>query len=104
MSVLESHVDVRSAEFDQNRAHHEGLAQTLAERLARVREGGGARARERQRAQGKKTARERIESLLDAGSPFLEIAPLAAWAMYGGEAPAAGIVTGIGRVRGGECM
>ena len=104
MSVLESHVDVHSAEFDHNRSYHEGLARTLAERLARVQEGGGAQARERHRSQNKMTARERIDSLLDARSPFLEIAPLAAWDMYGGEAPAAGIVTGIGRVRGGECM
>jgi len=104
MSVLESHVDTRSQEFNDNRAYHEGLARALQERLARVREGGGPRARERQRAQGKWTARERIDRLLDAGSPFLEIAPLAAWDMYDGEAPAAGLVTGIGRVRGRECV
>jgi 3-methylcrotonyl-CoA carboxylase beta subunit len=104
MSVLASVVDVRSAEFEANRAYHEALARTLAERLALVRQGGGARAQTRQREQGKKTARERIDLLLDSGSPFLEIAPLAAWGMYGGDAPAAGIVTGIGRVRGVECM
>jgi acetyl-CoA carboxylase carboxyltransferase component len=104
MSILESHVDVESAEWEANRTYHEGLARTLAERLARVREGGGPRAQQRHREQGKKTARERIDRLLDAGSPFLEIAPLAAWEMYGGEAPAAGIVTGIGRVCGQECL
>ncbi len=104
MSLLESHVDLHSAEFRANRAHHEGLARTLAERLATVREGGGARAQRRHREQGKKTARERIDLLLDPQSPFLEIAPLAAWGMYGGEAPAAGIITGVGRIRGLECM
>ncbi len=104
MSILESHVDVESAEWEANRAHHEALARTLADRLAAVREGGGPRAQQRHREQGKKTARERIDLLLDAGSPLLEIAPLAAWELYGGEAPSAGIVTGIGRVRGQECM
>ena len=104
MPVLESQIDPRSAEYTANRAHHEGLAKTLQERLARVREGGGERAQRRHREQGKKTARERIDLLLDPASPFLEIAPLAAWNMYGGEAPAAGLVTGIGRVRGIECM
>ena len=104
MSVLESSINLRSAEFEANRAHHEALARTLAERLALVRQGGGPRAQARLREQGKKTARERIDVLLDPGSPFLEIAPLAAWGMHEGEAPAAGIVTGIGRVRGVECM
>jgi 3-methylcrotonyl-CoA carboxylase beta subunit len=69
-----------------------------------VRRGGGERAHRRHREQGKMTARERIETLLDPGSPFLEIAPLAAWEMYGGEAPGAGIVAGIGRVSGVEVM
>jgi acetyl-CoA carboxylase carboxyltransferase component len=104
MAVLESQVDTRSPEFAANRAHHEGLARTLAERLAKVREGGGVRAQQRHREQGKKTARERIELLLDSASPFLELAPFAAWGMYGGEAPGAGLVVGIGRVRGHECM
>ncbi|HET9001283.1 MAG TPA: carboxyl transferase domain-containing protein [bacterium] len=104
MPPLESQIDTQSAEFAANRAHHEGLARTLAERLAKVRAGGGERAQRRQREQGKKTARERIDLLLDPASPFLETAPLAAWNMYGGEAPSAGLVTGIGRVRGTECM
>ena len=104
MPTLESQIDTQSAEFVANRAHHEGLARTLAERLAKVRAGGGERAQRRQREQGKKTARERIDLLLDPASPFLETAPLAAWNMYGGEAPSAGLVTGIGRVRGIECM
>ncbi len=104
MPVLESLVDTRSAEYAANRAHYESLTRVLEERLAKVREGGGERAQRRQREQGKKTARERIDLILDPASAFLEIAPLAAWDMYGGEAPSAGLVTGIGRVRGLECM
>ena len=104
MPILESRIDTRSAEYAANRAHHEGLAKTLAERRARVRQGGGERAQRRHREQGKKTARERIDLLLDPASPFLEIAPLAAWDLYGGDAPAAGLVAGIGRVRGIECV
>jgi acetyl-CoA carboxylase carboxyltransferase component len=104
MSVLEPRVDTASPEFEANRAYHEGLARMLSERLEEVREGGGSRAQRRQREQGKATARERIQRLLDAESPFLEVAPLAAWGMYGGEAPAAGLLTGIGRIRGTECM
>ena len=104
MAVLDSQIDTRSAEFAANRAYHEGLARTLAERVTKVRAGGGPRAQRRHQEQGKKTARERIELLLDPTSPFLEVAPLAAWEMYGGEAPSAGIVTGVGRVRGVECM
>ncbi|MDR7420801.1 MAG: carboxyl transferase domain-containing protein [Armatimonadota bacterium] len=91
-----------SAEFAANRCYHEALAAELRERMAVVRRGGGERAHRRHREQGKMTARERIDALLDPGSPFLEIAPLAAWEMYGGEAPGAGIVTGIGRVSGLE--
>jgi 3-methylcrotonyl-CoA carboxylase beta subunit len=93
-----------SAEFAANRRHHEALAVQLRERLALVQRGGGERAQRRQRELGKMTARERIDALLDPTSPFLEIAPLAAWEMYGGEAPSAGIVTGIGRVAGLEVM
>lgn len=69
-----------------------------------VRVGGGERAQRRHREQGKTTARDRIDLLLDPASPYLEIAALAAWDMYRGEAPAAGLVSGIGRVRGIECM
>ena len=80
------------------------LAAELRERLARVREGGSAQARERHVARGKLLARERVDRLLDPGSPFLELSPLAATGMYGDEVPAAGIVTGVGRVAGRECV
>src|SRR5260370_38732125 len=76
----------------------------LRERLARAREGGGAKYVERHRAQGKLPVRDRIGRLLDPGSPFLELSPLAAYDMYDGDAPGAGLVTGIGRVSGREVM
>jgi acetyl-CoA carboxylase carboxyltransferase component len=104
MGVLESHVDVSSDEFRENRAHMEGLVADLRERLASARKGGGDDALRRHREQGKLTARERIERLLDPATPFLEIAALAAHGLYDGAAPSAGLVTGIGRVRGREVM
>jgi acetyl-CoA carboxylase carboxyltransferase component len=104
VSVLESHVDPRSAEFQENRAHMDALEEDLRERLAAARAGGGEEAVKRQRDQGKLLARERIERLLDPGTPFLEIAALAAMGLYDGAAPSAGLVTGIGRVRGREVM
>src|SRR6185503_15579289 len=104
MAVIESHADATSAEFAENRAHMDRLEADLRERLAASRAGGGAEAVERQRSQGKLLARERIERLLDPGSPFLEVAALAAHGLYDGAAPSAGLVTGIGRVRGREVM
>jgi 3-methylcrotonyl-CoA carboxylase beta subunit len=102
MTAIRSLVRTDGPQFAASRRHHEALAAELRERLAAVRRGGGERAHLRHREQGKMTARERIDALLDPGSPFLEIAPLAAWDMYGGEAPCAGLVTGIGRVSGLE--
>jgi acetyl-CoA carboxylase carboxyltransferase component len=104
MPVIESHVDTDAAEFRDNLAHMEGLEGELRARLAEARAGGGPEAVERQRSQGKLLARERVERLLDAGSPFLELGALAAHGMYEGAAPCAGLVTGVGRVRGREVM
>jgi acetyl-CoA carboxylase carboxyltransferase component len=104
MSVLESHVDASGAEFRENREHMASLEADLSARLAEARRGGGEEAEKRQRAQGKLLARERVERLLDAGTPFLEIGALAGSGLYDGAAPAAGLVTGIGRVRGREVM
>ena len=104
MDRLRSRVRTDSAEFRANRAAMTALVRELAERRAAAREGGGPAARERLRGQGKLAARERIERLLDEDSPFLELAPLAAWDMYGGAAPAAGLVAGIGRVSGREAL
>jgi 3-methylcrotonyl-CoA carboxylase beta subunit len=80
------------------------LAAELRERLARVRLGGDEAARARHAERGKLLARERIDRLLDPGSPFLELSPLAAWDLYEDDVPSAGIVTGIGRVEGVPCM
>src|SRR3954451_15634675 len=104
MQTLETHVDRADPAFSANRERMQALVVELRERLARPREGGGAKYIERHRAQGKLPVRERIERLLDPGSPFLELSPLAATNMYDDDAPAAGIVTGIGRVSGREVM
>jgi 3-methylcrotonyl-CoA carboxylase beta subunit/propionyl-CoA carboxylase len=104
MDVLDTHIQPDSQQFADNRAAMTALVAQLRERLARVREGGGPKYLERHRAQGKLPARERIDRLLDPGSSFLEIAPLAAFDMYDDDAPAAGVVIGIGRVSGREVM
>src|SRR5687767_13279447 len=104
MEILSSSVDTSSPEFQQNSGHHKNLANELKERLARVYEGGGEKYRKRQEEQGKLFVRERIERLLDPGSPFLELSALAAWDLYDNEGPGAGIVTGIGRVSNREVM
>jgi 3-methylcrotonyl-CoA carboxylase beta subunit len=104
MDVLESQLRTGDPAFALNRERMSGLVAEYRARLAQVRQGGGARGIERQRAQGKLTARERIDLLLDPGSPFLELSALAAWDLYDGEAPGAGLVTGIGRVSGREVM
>ena len=104
MDVLETHIDTSSDGFKANAERMAGLVAELRERTADVRAGGGPRYMERHRAQGKLPVRERIDRLLDAGSPFLELSPLAAWDLYDNEAPAAGIVTGIGRVSGREVL
>src|SRR3954464_13452993 len=82
----------------------EELVAELRERSAQVAAGGGEQAMERHRSRGKLPARERVDRLLDPGSAFLELNALAAWDMYEGQAPAAGVVTGIGVVEGRECV
>jgi 3-methylcrotonyl-CoA carboxylase beta subunit/propionyl-CoA carboxylase len=91
-------------DYSENLAYHRGLAEALRERIARVRLGGGDKGRARQEAQGKLFVRERIDRLLDAGSPFLELSPLAGWGLYEDQAPGGGMVTGVGRVAGKEVM
>jgi len=83
---------------------HRRLVAELNARLAMAAQGGNERARERHVSRGKLLPRERVDRLLDPGSPFLELAPLAAGGMYGDESPGAGIITGIGRVSGRECV
>ena len=104
MAVLKSAVNTRSAEFQANAEAMRKLVEDLRRQVDRVREGGGAAAREKHVARGKLLPRERIRLLLDVGSPFLELSQLAAHGLYGDEVPAAGIITGIGRVSGRECM
>ncbi|GLE00310.1 hypothetical protein PINS_up009038 [Pythium insidiosum] len=103
-NVLDGKINTKSEQFQESMAQMEQLTAELKQRIARVRQGGGPKARERHESRGKLFVRDRIDTLLDPGSPFLEIAPLAAYDMYGGEVPSAGIVTGIGRVNGIECM
>jgi propionyl-CoA carboxylase len=100
MVVLETRIDSSSAEFAANREHNQQLVADLRNRLARVRAGGGPEAVRRHRARGKLLARERIERLVDPGTPFLELSPLAANGMYDDEAPSAGLITGIGSIEG----
>src|SRR2546425_12325971 len=104
MDIIESHIRTDSPEFAENHARMTGLVAELRERLSSVHQGGGPRYLQRHREQGKLPVRERIDKLLDSGSPFLELSGLAAWDMYDNEAPAAGLVTGIGRVSGREVL
>jgi 3-methylcrotonyl-CoA carboxylase beta subunit/propionyl-CoA carboxylase len=104
MPVLESHVDTASADFRENAARMAALVGQLRERLAAAANGGGEEAVCRHREQGKLLVRERLERLLDTGTPFLEIGALAGYGLYEDQAPAAGLVCGIGRVRGREVM
>ena len=104
MSVLQPAVDVRSPGFRANAERMAGLVEALRSTVAGVAEGGGAVARKRHLDRGKLLPRERVHALLDGGTPFLELSQLAAHGMYGDEVPAAGIITGVGRVAGRECV
>jgi acetyl-CoA carboxylase carboxyltransferase component len=104
VAILETRVERGSDEFAANRGRMEELVDELRERTAKVAEGGGTEAVERHRTRGKMLARERVEALLDPGSSFLELNALAAWDLYEGEAPAAGVLTGIGVIDGRECV
>ena len=104
MSTLKSNLNARSAEFRTNAGAMSALVDDLRAKIDQVALGGGEAARAKHIARGKLLPRERVRSLLDAGSPFLELSQLAALNMYDNEAPCAGIITGIGRVLGQECM
>ncbi|HUP83325.1 MAG TPA: carboxyl transferase domain-containing protein, partial [Candidatus Limnocylindria bacterium] len=104
MDVIETQIDPRSEQFRANQTRLMALVAELRERTATVKRGGGERSVQRQREQGKLPVRERIDGLLDPGSPFLELSPLAAWDLYDGDAPGAGMVTGVGRVSGREVL
>ena len=104
MTRLPSRIDPRSSEFRDNAAQMEALVAELQDRLRQTNTGRGEEARAKHLARDKLLPRERIEALLDPGSPFLELASLAASGLYGDEAPAAGLVAGIGRVHGKEVL
>ena len=106
MPRLITQFDPTSNEFQGNVTYHKALAEELSAHTSRAHEGGGSKSVERHRARGKLLPRERIERILDNGSPFLELSALAAYGIYENEGgvPSAGIVTGIGRVHGRECM
>jgi 3-methylcrotonyl-CoA carboxylase beta subunit len=104
MAKLSSLIDPRSEAFRENAASMQAQVAELRARHAHVAEGGGKRAIEKHLSRGKLLPRERVRRLLDEGAPFLELSALAAGGMYNDEVPAAGLITGIGRVSGRECM
>ena len=104
METLKSKLDTRSADFLANAAQLRGLVEDLRGQVAHTARGGSEAARERHTTRGKLLPRERVERLLDAGAPFLEIGQLAAHDLYDGVAPGAGLIAGVGRVQGVECV
>ncbi|MDQ3988994.1 MAG: methylcrotonoyl-CoA carboxylase, partial [Actinomycetota bacterium] len=102
--TLSSSADPTGAAYHRNTEAHTALVGELAGHLAAARLGGPDEARQRHVERGKLLPRDRVDSLLDPGSPFLELSPLAAHGLYDGQAPAAGIISGIGRVSGRECV
>lgn len=104
MSRIHSRLDTASPDYLANRSAMQGLIEDLHARLEEIAQGGGAANNARHQARGKLLPRERIDRLLDPGSPFLELSALAAWQVYDEPVPAAGILTGIGRVSGRLCM
>ena len=104
MPALGSAMEPRSAGYRANDAAMRALLADLHRQTDRMAQGGGARSRERHVARGKLLPRDRVQMLIDPGSPFLELSPLAAFGMYGDESPGASLITGIGRVSGRECV
>jgi 3-methylcrotonyl-CoA carboxylase beta subunit len=104
MTAIVSRINPRAEDFLRNAAAMGALVADLRAQVARIGEGGGPVARDRHTSRGKLLPRERVRTLLDPGTPFLELSQLAAFGMYGGEAPGAGIITGVGRVSGHECV
>ncbi|PHQ66553.1 MAG: hypothetical protein COB93_11870 [Sneathiella sp.] len=104
MTVLKSNLNSRSDDFKSNAAHMTSLIADLNEKISVIKQGGGERAREKHLSRGKLLPRERVRKLLDPGSPFLEFSQMAAWDMYGGGINSAGLITGIGRIEGRECV
>jgi len=104
MTALHSTINAKSPEFARNAAAMKALVEDFRAKLEQVRQGGSEDARAKHVARGKLLARERIDLLIDPGTPFLELSALAAYDMYGGDVPCAGLITGIGQIRGHECV
>ena len=104
MTALASTLDLRAPEATANAAAMRALVEDLRAKVAVIKQGGGEASRKRHLARGKLLPRERVRTLLDTGSPYLELSQFAGYGMYGDEVPAAGILTGIGRVAGRECV
>ena len=104
MTLLDTRLNPRSAEFQANAEAMRAQVDDLKVQLAKAAQGGGEAARAKHVARGKLLPRDRVQMLLDPGTPFLEIAPLAAHGMYNGDAPCAGVIAGIGRVSGVDCL
>ena len=104
MSLIHTQVQVRSAEAATNAAAMQAVVDDLRLQIQSVANGGGEAARAKHVGRGKLLPRDRVQMLLDPGTPFLELSPLAAYAMYNGDAPGAGVITGIGRVSGVDCL
>lgn len=104
MAILKSQINPRSTEFLENSEHLLGLVADLKEKVQQIYKGGGEKNQTRHKSRGKLLARDRIDTLLDEGSPFLELSQFAAYDCYEDDVPAAGIITGVGRVSGLECV
>src|SRR5208283_998296 len=104
MDRIESRLNANSEEFRRNRDAMDALVKRLRGEIDRIRQGGPAPARERHVERGKLLARDRVKKLLDPGSPFLQLSPLAAFQMYDGDSPSASIITGIGRIHDRETV
>lgn len=104
MAVLNSRINPRDEAFGINRDHMQSQVDDLRQKVDAIRLGGGTKAQDRHTSRGKLLPRDRLNALLDPGSPFLELSQLAAYKVYEDDVPGAGIITGIGRVAGQECM
>src|SRR3954469_6583409 len=104
MPRIRSRLDPSSPGFTEIAAHHRALAENLRKQVAEITEGGGPEAQKKHTARGKLLPRDRVRALLDPGTPFLELSQLAAHGMHDGDAPSAGVITGIGRVEGREVV
>jgi len=104
MSVIQSRINTRDATFSANREHMQAQVDDLRGVVDQIRQGGGPKAQARHTSRGKLLPRDRLNAVLDPGSPFLELSQLAAYQVYEDDVPGAGIITGIGRIAGQECM